>query len=81
MGFLHGIKDYIFGLSIPVATFWYNEYIGAITVPWLKKAPNSLKSALSALFASAWKRVLCRPYSEVDFLHRIKDYILGSPFP
>ena len=61
VGFLHRIKDYTFGFSIPVASFWYKECIRAMTEPWLKEAPMFGKSALSALYGATWKRAFCWP--------------------
>ena len=53
VGFLHRIKDYIYGFSIPVVSFSYKECIGAIMVAWLKEAENFGKFELSALYGAA----------------------------
>ena len=59
--FLHRHKDYMFRLSIPSASFWYNCCLGAHTVPWGKEAPNFFKFPYLALFIAAWKRVIWSP--------------------
>ena len=79
--YFHKTKDYIFGFSIPVTSFWYKECIGAITVLWLKEAPIFGKSALLVLYGTAWKRYFADPYSEVGFLHQIKHYIFRFSIP
>ena len=53
VGYLHRINDYIFEVSIPVVSFGCKKCIGAITVPWLKEAPNFGKSALSEVYGAA----------------------------
>ena len=61
VGFLHWNKNYIFGLCIPLVSFWYKHCIGANTVPWWKVPPNYRKFGLSALYPAAWNRVVYRP--------------------
>ena len=60
VAFLHWNKDYIFELSIPVASFSFEYCIGAMTVPWPKVAPNFRKFVSAALYGNAWNRVLWR---------------------
>ena len=50
--FLHQPGNYIFWLSIPVASFWYKHYFGADMVPWRQVDPNFTRISLSALQAS-----------------------------
>ena len=81
VGFLQWNKDYIFGLSISVASIWYEYSVGAITVPCPKVAPNFRKFVPAALYGEVRNRVLEGPYCEVGFLHWNKDYIFGLSIP
>ena len=33
-GYMHRLVEYISGLTMPVASFWYKYFVCASTVPW-----------------------------------------------
>ena len=61
MGFLHPRKNYIFGLSFPIASFWCAHCFCANTGPWRLGAPNFRKFPLLPKHSEVKIWLLSRP--------------------
>ena len=61
MGLVHQLAEYISGLSIPLASFWYKYFLGANTVPWRSVPPNLCNFPFWALYLINRDEVFSRP--------------------
>ena len=81
MRLLHRENNYIFTVSIPIATFWYEHCIGENSETLRSKASKFTKLPYSALYGVVRKGWFGGPWRSVRLLHRESDNIFRFSIP